>query len=63
MYRHDAWRSAGTTSAGPQQLATLWRVDLGDMQNVPGPILADWQEDPYIKEAVNIIGDIIRFSK
>ncbi len=62
MYRHDAWRSGSTTDGGPEQLETLWQSDLGDMQNVPGPILEDWREDPYIKGPVTapvIVGDMV----
>ena len=38
---------------GPRNWIPCGRTSLGDMQNVPGPILADWQEDPYIKGPVS----------
>ncbi len=46
-YRHDAWRSGGTTAAGPSDLTTLWSVDLGDWS--AGPITDDWGENPFVK--------------
>jgi outer membrane protein assembly factor BamB len=50
-YRHDAWRSGSTPSAGPDKLDELWAVDLAGAP-VDGPIIADWQENPFVKGPV-----------
>ncbi len=42
-YRHDAWRSSSTLATGPEQLQTLWTIDLGNLQDMQGPIREDWQ--------------------
>jgi outer membrane protein assembly factor BamB len=47
-YRHDAWRSGSTAAPGPTELNTLWTVDLSSSP-ATGPIIADWQENPFIK--------------
>jgi len=53
LYRHDRWRSASTTSAGPERLDERWRVDLRtgaeSADAVVGPILHDWDENPVVK--------------
>ncbi|MBL7038239.1 MAG: PQQ-binding-like beta-propeller repeat protein [Pirellulaceae bacterium] len=46
-YRHDAWRSASTTTPGPNTLETIWSADLGGWPD--GPITADWRENPFVK--------------
>jgi outer membrane protein assembly factor BamB len=67
MYRHDAWRSGSTLGAGPEQLEILWRSDLRHAPDVSeSPILADWDEDPYIKGPVSapvVAGDTLVVSR
>jgi outer membrane protein assembly factor BamB len=46
-YRHDAWRSGGTTGEVPATLASLWEISLGDRPS--GPIADDWRENPFVK--------------
>lgn len=61
-YRHDAWRSASTKTNGPASLATLWSAALGTGPKVDGPILDDWQENPFTKGPLTppvIAGDTV----
>lgn len=48
-YRHDPWRSASTTSPGPSALQTVWSVQVATAPDADGPILEDWNDDPFIK--------------
>ena len=50
-YRHDEWRSGSTVSAAPEELKTLWSVDLGG-GDLSGPIVEDWLENPFVKGPV-----------
>ncbi len=52
-YRCDAWRSGQTSAPGPRQLAAIWTVALDTAAHIDGPILEDWQDDPYIKGPVS----------
>ncbi|MFT5466929.1 MAG: outer membrane protein assembly factor BamB [Verrucomicrobiales bacterium] len=56
VYRHDKWRSGSSKLAGPANLEIAWRTqilptgDLAALAHPPtGPILHDWNENPYIK--------------
>ncbi len=48
-YRHDPWRSASSTGAGPSMLQTVWSVQVATPPDAKGPILEDWNDDPFIK--------------
>jgi outer membrane protein assembly factor BamB len=47
-YRHDAWRSGSTPASAPDDLQSLWSVNLDD-GNLSGPIVEDWQENLFVK--------------
>ena len=52
MYRHDAWRSSSSTSAGPKQTNVLWSAAIAPKQNpLPdsSPLLFDWNDNPFVK--------------
>jgi len=53
LYRHNAWRSAGTSSAGPADLTVKWRLELDEHAKEPagevGPIEHDWRDSPVVK--------------
>jgi outer membrane protein assembly factor BamB len=53
LYRHDRWRSASSTAAGPKSLGKRWtaslQADLAKEANISGPILHDWKDNPIIK--------------
>ncbi len=53
LYRHDRWRSASTAAAGPDSLDTRWTAtlsaELASEQQIAGPILHDWKENPVVK--------------
>ncbi len=60
IYRHDAWRSSATTSAGPAKPKLMWEAQLSATKTLTGPIGADWEENPYVKGPVTapvIVGD------
>ena len=53
-YRGDRWRSGSSGSAGPLALDTRWGTKLADSTALPdGPILFDWEENPYIKGPIS----------
>ncbi len=53
LYRHDRWRSASTTSSGPETLSVLWSCSLAPTSALPdGPILHDWRENEFVKGPV-----------
>ncbi len=52
MYRHDAWRSSSSTTAGPKQTNVIWSAQVGSKQGpLPdsSPLLFDWNDNPFIK--------------
>ena len=53
LYRNDRWRSASSAEAGPESLEKRWAIQLqAEMiadQEITGPILHDWAENPVIK--------------
>ncbi|NOY80406.1 MAG: PQQ-binding-like beta-propeller repeat protein [Kiritimatiellaeota bacterium] len=54
LYRHDAWRSAGTPEPGPRRLNTLWSVSLAHKaRELDGPIPQDWRENAFVKGPVS----------
>jgi outer membrane protein assembly factor BamB len=46
-YRHDAWRSGGSTVSVPAELKIRWSRTLGDRPR--GGIADDWRDDPYVR--------------
>lgn len=52
-YRNDNWRSASTSAAGPTELKTLWTTNLGKATDLTGPIVDDWNENPFIKGPIS----------
>ena len=53
-YRGDRWRSGSSGSAGPLALDTRWAAKLADPTALPdGPILFDWEENPYVKGPIS----------
>ncbi len=59
-YRHDGWRSSGTTAEVPTDLRVLWTTPLGDWP--AGAIADDWRENPFIHGPVTapvIAGDSV----
>lgn len=53
LYRHDRWRSASSTAAGPKLLEEKWSVALNALgeseSKQTGPILDDWKDNPVVK--------------
>ena len=53
LYRHDRWRSASSTTPGPKSLqprwATVLKEELSKEEQLTGPIMHDWAENPVIK--------------
>ncbi len=48
-YRHDPWRSGSTSGQGPATPEIAWQTSLAPSTQVTGPILDDWNEDPFSK--------------
>ncbi|NNE90915.1 MAG: PQQ-binding-like beta-propeller repeat protein [Verrucomicrobiales bacterium] len=61
MYRNGPWRSGSTGNPGPKKLAEKWSTEIASPIEVAaakadgpaGPILHDWQENPFIKGPVS----------
>lgn len=53
LYRHDRWRSASTAAIGPKDLKQSWSTTLAEemerRDEISGPILHDWNENPVVK--------------
>ena len=50
IYRGDVWRSGSQSMPGPKNLEIAWKTQLASPMGAPtGPILHDWNENPYIK--------------
>ena len=61
MYRNGPWRSGSTNAAGPKALGEKWNTTVaskieiaaGKAAGPAGPILHDWNENPFIKGPVS----------
>lgn len=55
MYRHDAWRSSSSASAGPKQGNVLWTATLTDKPALAdsSPLKFDWNDNPFVKGPIS----------